>query len=86
MRTPEQALQQEQARHDVTRMALQVAQHQLEGLKQRCQERSELLTEAREHSNAAQRETDELRASLQQQQQQLASSLPNGSNGAGEDL
>ena len=67
-------------------MALQVAQHQLEGLKQRCQERSELLTEAREHSNAAQRETDELRASLQQQQQQLASSLPNGSNGAGEDL
>ncbi|KAK9862562.1 hypothetical protein WJX84_009618 [Apatococcus fuscideae] len=78
LRTPQQALQQEQARHDVTRMALQVAQHQLEGLKHRCQERSELLAEAQEHSHAAQRDADELRASLHQQQPQQAA--PNAAN------
>ena len=85
LRTPQQALQQEQARHEVTRMALQVAQHQLEGLKQRCQERSALLTEAQEYGHASQREADELRASLQQQHQLLQQQQQQQAPGPGSD-
>ncbi len=86
LRTPQQMLQQEQARHDVTRMALQVAQHQLESLKLRVQEGSELLSEAQEHGSAAWREVDDLRASMQQQLQQRLLQTPSLQAGAGADM